>query len=585
SDGQLGIISVTGDFRVQGSSLLKGTLSVSDLTNLQQLNVYKSAVIERDFKVNQNTELEGNLKVNENTRLKGQVTINVPELEGFQEEMASHPLIVKGSNQGIAISVNRDHPGIGSNFITFFDANEGAVGRIEGSNGVIKELALDIIKAIIHGEPGINIDTTYYDFNDGPALFQLRNNYFKNEYARGLIQLYQNLFRDIINGIVSTGAATLTGCVGTACDDIIAAYLDANFDLIDIQRYVRQFILNGDFQNGVAFESGGADYAEWLKKADPNEHISIGEVVGIKNGLISKSFTDADQFMAITSNPIIVGAMPKNGAETPYKKVALMGQVPILVYGKAENGDYILPSGFGDGTAIAINPNKMKATDYAKIIGVAWSSSENENTMNYINTAVGFNTNQMGMMINNMQTVMNSMQEELAKLNPNYKPIYFDTEEVQPNYSLSEFLESEEAAEPCNCIGAGFNLFKCRIICWLNRSNNANLITNQNIIRSIAERPLNGEVYGIIAKKIKDMISEVGDDKIQPIIDDIFELIDIETFDDFPEIQSILQTIKDGELFQLPPDPNGPLGEGFLKDQIEKIKNSAIIFKNLITED
>ena len=38
---------------------------------------------------------------------------------------------------------------------------------------------------------------------------------------------------------------------------------------------------------GVAYESGGADYAEWLKKADPNEVLSFGDVVGVKAGIIS----------------------------------------------------------------------------------------------------------------------------------------------------------------------------------------------------------------------------------------------------------------------------------------------------------
>ena len=56
---------------------------------------------------------------------------------------------------------------------------------------------------------------------------------------------------------------------------------------------------------GVSYSSGGADYAEWLEKANPNEHISFGEVVGVKGGKISKTFVDADQFMAITSNPTI----------------------------------------------------------------------------------------------------------------------------------------------------------------------------------------------------------------------------------------------------------------------------------------
>jgi len=36
----------------------------------------------------------------------------------------------------------------------------------------------------------------------------------------------------------------------------------------------------------------------------------------------------------------------------------------VKVIGEVEIGDYILPSGQGDGVAIAIHPSKMLARDY-----------------------------------------------------------------------------------------------------------------------------------------------------------------------------------------------------------------------------
>ena len=117
----------------------------------------------------------------------------------------------------------------------------------------------------------------------------------------------------------------------------------------------------------AAFESGGADYAEWLKKADITERLTYGEV-GSQGGVISKTIADADQYLVITSNPIIVGAMPQKGQEENFEKVALMGQVPILVYGQAKIGDYILPSGQGDGTAIANNPNLLELAIFQRLL-------------------------------------------------------------------------------------------------------------------------------------------------------------------------------------------------------------------------
>ena len=181
---------------------------------------------------------------------------------------------------------------------------------------------------------------------------------------------------------------------------------------------------------GTAFESGGADYAEWLKKYDENETLTYGDVVGVKAGEISARFLDAEKFMVISQNPTVTGAMPLQDEQYKYKKVAFIGQVPVKVLGEVHKGDYILPSGNGDGMAIAVHPDQMRLHDYKRIIGVAWDEYHGNELFSLINTAVGINTNDLSNELYGMQALLNQMQNALVAVNPNYTPNYFDVERV-----------------------------------------------------------------------------------------------------------------------------------------------------------
>jgi hypothetical protein len=116
-----------------------------------------------------------------------------------------------------------------------------------------------------------------------------------------------------------------------------------------------------------------------------------------------------------------------------------MGQVPVKVRGNVQVGDYLLPSADGDGLAIAVHPDKMKAKDFQRIIGVAWEASKQENgqkLFQMINTAVGINQNDLARVIDRMQMVMNQMQEAIKEVNPAYEGVVFDAD---PNISGKDF--------------------------------------------------------------------------------------------------------------------------------------------------
>ena len=106
--------------------------------------------------------------------------------------------------------------------------------------------------------------------------------------------------------------------------------------------------------NGVVYGSKGADYAEYLPKMYASEQFMKGEVVGVYNGKISKNTLHADQILAITSQPLVLGNMQDEDIIADFEQVAFLGQIPVFVNGPVYAGDYNVASGKNDGMAIAV---------------------------------------------------------------------------------------------------------------------------------------------------------------------------------------------------------------------------------------
>jgi len=166
---------------------------------------------------------------------------------------------------------------------------------------------------------------------------------------------------------------------------------------------------NKSNKRGVSYESGFGDYAEWLIKSNPAEKISYGDIVGVRGGQISKDLTNADHFMVVSMNPIVLGNMPVAGKEKMYEKVAFMGQVPIKVRNKAAIGDYIISSGLNDGFGLAVNPKKITLDQIPQIVGVAWSETQSASGFNYVNGAIGIN-------VNDVVPKMKQQQDEIKEI-------------------------------------------------------------------------------------------------------------------------------------------------------------------------
>lgn len=393
-------------------TLLTGNLTVDKVTNLNGvLNVNNASA----------TNLSGVLNVGGVSKLNGQVTISatLPPSEG---DINNYPLIVQGSRNGVSIKLQGATPNRNENFVTFWGGNGDARGRIEGFTSISEPDRSAFIQLVNNANGQDSNSTQSQDPNqplpEAPTALQNINNNYAFGALNATLTLVQNIVKFVINLIACIAGVGVFG----DCDDVAWSGIDMAIAAVQFAGYIAY----NQGNPGVAYESGGADYAEWLPKLKKEESLGFGDVVGVKGGVISKSFTDADQFMVVSRNPGVIGGMPNADEALVYEKIAFLGQVPVKVVGKVRREDYILPSGKGDGMAIAVAPASMHALDFKRIIGVAWSESDSLKDFNFINTAVGIHANDLAATVDHMQSVINAMQLALSKLDPKYKPLFYE---------------------------------------------------------------------------------------------------------------------------------------------------------------
>ncbi len=139
---------------------------------------------------------------------------------------------------------------------------------------------------------------------------------------------------------------------------------------------------------GIRFQSGGADFAEWLPRLDLREEIEAGQIIGVVAGEVTRDITNSDRIMVVSTAPIVLGNMPPEAEENLYEMVAFVGQVPVKVRGPVKSGDYIVASGLNDGTGVAVSPEAMTASQHSLVVGQAWESSSDPG-IKLVNTFVG----------------------------------------------------------------------------------------------------------------------------------------------------------------------------------------------------
>jgi hypothetical protein len=165
----------------------------------------------------------------------------------------------------------------------------------------------------------------------------------------------------------------------------------------------------------VTYESGSGDYAEWLERADHNEKIGIGDVVGIVGDKITKNTDGATHFMVASWKPCVLGNMPAAGKEEFFQKVAFMGQIPVKMMSSVKKGDYIIPDGHNNGFAKAISPENISAGDLSKVFGVAWDDAP-ETGIKLVKIAVGLKPHEMVKVIQDQEKQIGQLESTLSEL-------------------------------------------------------------------------------------------------------------------------------------------------------------------------
>jgi len=238
----------------------------------------------------------------------------------------------------------------------------------------------------------------------------------------------------------------------------VTTYTDAQGGLQEANELKQNWTCNRNQNIGITYESGAGDYAEWLPKSDIKEKFIASDIVGVKNGRITKNTQDIDQVMVISMKPIVLGNTPDQGREKEFEKVAFMGQVPVRVMGKVQLGDFILPSGGNNGLGIAKNPKDMSPMEYRKIVGVAWTEAKSDIGVNIVNVAVGLNHNATAGVIEAQNTKISLIEKELDatredidKINSalvTLVPAYKNVMKVQNNGALKDIFKGLDFDQP-----------------------------------------------------------------------------------------------------------------------------------------
>jgi len=444
----------TFNVREQSSSNLSGALNVGDpligppdgdpnapTTLNGSLTVVGEStftgLVADDLTINNSTELNGSVAMNSDS----QITIT-STIDGDDDTNIDHyPVKIEGGSQGLAIVVNESRTN-DNNFISFWDTTSSNSPAVSGANVTTTNPAM---WGRIEGETPGEFE------NDADYLFDQRT--LRYDILDASMDLLFQAWDTTVAIAENIAAATaFAPCVGPipcvmgpppswivstkaklVAEGIKTAAAIAN-EVVAINHKVIYDDNREQFQ-GVTYASGAGDYAEYLQREFVGEKMTYGDIVGVKGGKISKILTDAERIMVVSFKPIVLGNMPQVNKENEYEKVAFMGQVPVKVFGKANIGDYIIPSGKNDGIGIAIAPDKIKISQIKDIVGTAWA--QNQLGFGVINVAVGLNRNDSSLVLEKIENQVHQQAEEISYLKNQIENILSRIENVEQGGAVS----------------------------------------------------------------------------------------------------------------------------------------------------
>ena len=362
---------------VGGATQINNTLSATGNTDLgNTLTVAGSTQLNSTLNVSNNTALSGTLTVANTADFSNRVTIDAG-FGGDSNNYNNYPLRVQGSANGISVKVTAGTPNNSNNFITFFASGGNAVGAIEGETWPEKVLT--------------------------------------EEYLYDTAVMAAELALATANVAASFAPVCVVG-LGAGCGPDAGGIAIAAAELVLAGAALATYNTFANKDMGLTYSSGGADYAEYLKRKDVNEIMKPGDIVGVTNGEISKFIDEKTQkILVVSTSPAVLGNLKPNSEINQYEKVAFLGQVPVRVNGVVTAGDYILPSGKNDGTGIAVSKNNINVDQYNDIIGVAWSSTLSTN-ISKVNMAIGLNSNDLAQVVIEQENKISLLKKRIDKI-------------------------------------------------------------------------------------------------------------------------------------------------------------------------
>ena len=415
-----GFVHLYDSVKTEGKTTIKNTLTVYDSANISVGSPSLHALT-----VTGRSELNGNVSVTD------EVAINATGLGTDQTNFENYPLRVQGGAQGISIRIqgSKTHD---NNFVSFWDSGS-MQGRIEGfAPGQFTGTSLASRDRL-----ALSMRIAKFSIVNVVAIAK------SAAAAAALAAAFSSS-----TGCVGLGAcvtAPIPSLMAAAGANLAAALVSLEFgaqNLADAIQALIDFDNDATTKNGITYESGAGDYAEYLLKENAAEVMFPGDIVGLKSGKITRSTEGADKVLVISVRPVVLGNMPKESDHSAYEKVAFMGQVPVKIIGKVNAGDYILPDGNNAGMGKAVSPALLKLSDVKNIVGVAWESSENANGVSTINVALGLHVNdnnrhveELSASINTMSLKLDERNKKLEKLVAGYQqatsnPTYTTVNEV-----------------------------------------------------------------------------------------------------------------------------------------------------------
>lgn len=184
-----------------------------------------------------------------------------------------------------------------------------------------------------------------------------------------------------------------------------------------------QSITNEYNHLGVEYASGHGDYAEWLERSEPGESISEGDIVGVRGGRISKNLQDAEQILAVSTRPIVLGNNPPAGRAHLGNKIAFMGQIPVKVMGPVNTGDYIVAKSKLAGYGVAVHPAWMTTDDFRLAVGRSWEENTNDGAK-MINTIVGVHNGDYVRLLKQSNERVEQVEARLSAMEEKVNRIY-----------------------------------------------------------------------------------------------------------------------------------------------------------------